>query len=126
MSDKLKCSAAFPTVPSYPDISGIGVVLGYAITGFLVVGVLTVYYIFAFRPELDPFRKEDKPSESEEETPFRPNPIDNLICQSLEKIRIRASKSKGINQRLETALAKFVLSMSDLQIMNGLSILITG
>ncbi|KAK2776598.1 hypothetical protein CKAH01_12371 [Colletotrichum kahawae] len=43
-----------------PDVSGIGVVVGFVVTGWLLILLLIVYYVFGHDPELDPFRKNNQ------------------------------------------------------------------
>jgi len=123
---QLDCSRSFPDVTPYPDISGIGVVVGYAATGFIVVSILTFYYVLAFQHDLDPFRKKDETVGGGQAASFRPNPIDSLVYGALKKIHLRKPNSTQISHRLNTSLIKCVLSMSDIQIVNGISILISG
>ncbi|KXH38450.1 hypothetical protein CNYM01_09586 [Colletotrichum nymphaeae SA-01] len=47
------CSAE---MTANPDVSGIGVIVGFVGTGGLIILLLTVHYLFAYDPTLDPFR----------------------------------------------------------------------
>ncbi|KAK1544105.1 hypothetical protein CPAR01_04738 [Colletotrichum paranaense] len=47
------CSAE---ITANPDVSGIGVIVGFVGTGGLIILLLTVHYLFAYDPTLDPFR----------------------------------------------------------------------
>ncbi|KAF6835947.1 hypothetical protein CPLU01_04050 [Colletotrichum plurivorum] len=42
-----------------PDVSGIGVMIGFLGTGCLTVLLLILHYIFFYEPEFNPFRKPD-------------------------------------------------------------------
>ncbi|KAF1957091.1 hypothetical protein CC80DRAFT_471573 [Byssothecium circinans] len=115
------CSTVASQVCPNPDVSGIGVVVGYTVNAGIVVMIIVVNYLLAFQPEMDPFRL-DQPG-ALPRADFKPNPIDKLVIKSIRgKFRIRPKLSK----RVEEALMKCVLHMSDLQILTGLSILISG
>ncbi|KAH7136175.1 hypothetical protein B0J11DRAFT_179519 [Dendryphion nanum] len=103
------------------DVSGIGVVTGYTVNAGIVVVIILLNYIFAFEPDADPFLLEERGAQPRAE--FLPNPIDKLVVAFIrEKCRIHVIVSKSVKE----ALKKCVLSMSDLQILTGISILISG
>ncbi|KAI8158454.1 hypothetical protein K4K49_001605 [Colletotrichum sp. SAR 10_70] len=66
---------------SDPDISGIGVMVGFLGTGCLMVAMLFCHYILVYDPELDPLRKTDEP----EMWARRPNAVDVAILKRLRK-----------------------------------------
>ncbi|ORX96691.1 hypothetical protein BCR34DRAFT_578514 [Clohesyomyces aquaticus] len=115
-------------IPEYADISGIGVVIGYTFTAGLAVLIIIGYYFFAHRPELDPFRSDDDDSQTSPR--FRPNPVDMLILEYTRKLRRKSAVTKteptARRASLEKALLKCIRVMSDMQILTGLSILISG
>ncbi|EXF79578.1 hypothetical protein CFIO01_03695 [Colletotrichum fioriniae PJ7] len=62
----------FAKIETNPDISGIGVIIGFVGTGGLIILLLTVHYLFAYDPTLDLFRTLDQPNAKAS----RPNAID--------------------------------------------------
>ncbi|KAF2785964.1 hypothetical protein K505DRAFT_354736 [Melanomma pulvis-pyrius CBS 109.77] len=84
--------------------------------------IIVVNYLLAFQPEMDPFRL-DQP-EALPRADFKPNPIDKLVIKSIrEKFGIHRSSLTVCMQLTPT---QCVLYMSDLQILTGLSIFISG
>ncbi|CAF3518362.1 unnamed protein product [Fusarium graminearum] len=126
MSDacSVNCSSQPSTIQPYGDIAGIGVTLAFTITAWMVVGLLILYYLAAYNPELDPFRKENETTLSR-----YPNPIDvsvlRLIRQGLAFRVLRKFKLLHSN-RLEYAFNNCVITLSDIQIFTGISVLISG
>jgi hypothetical protein len=98
------CSVEHTTIEPYSDISGIGVsclgqepvfesltitlqvLIGFVGTAYICVIVMVGYYLFAFQPELDPFRKHD----GSVHLTGNPNPPDRLF---LIKITINFRKN---------------------------------
>ncbi len=116
-------------------------------TAGLVVTIIVAYYLFGYRPELDPFRKEDDVSDSQQPIPFRPNPVDEIVLGAVrtlfrqggtgicvrnqkqsrfERSLVKVSPSSCASSRVSSDYQQCVLSMSDLQIITGISILISG
>ncbi|EQB55275.1 hypothetical protein CGLO_04808 [Colletotrichum gloeosporioides Cg-14] len=62
---------------SDPDVSGIGVSIGFVGTGCLMILLLIIYYVFVFDPKLDPLRKQGQVMKSQD----RPNAIDVAVLQ---------------------------------------------
>lgn len=58
-----------------PDVSGIGVIVGFVGTGYFTVLVLFFYYLLCYEPEVDPFTHYRDPERKRE----RPNAIDKLL-----------------------------------------------
>jgi hypothetical protein len=59
------------------------VILGFAITAWIVVLLLIVYYIMVYNPNLDTFRpKDDTRTESD-----HPNPADKVFLSAVRAIR---------------------------------------
>ena len=63
--------------------------IGFVATAYVAVITLVGYYLFAFQPGLDPFRKGNERAR----TP-RPNPIDQLVLDALPP-----ALRKGTNRR---------------------------
>ncbi|KAJ5156839.1 hypothetical protein N7492_009642 [Penicillium capsulatum] len=110
------------------DITGIGVIIGYVATAGIVVMIIIVHYLLSFEPRLDPFRK-NSPNLNVEFLD-RPNPVDELLLRPIRRActRIFGPHRTTIeaHSQLEQALIKCMLSMSDIQIITGISILVSG
>ncbi|KAL3296883.1 peptidyl-prolyl cis-trans isomerase, partial [Colletotrichum asianum] len=111
-----------------PGVSGLGVLIGFVGTGCLIVLILIGHYIFTYDPTLDTFRGPDE----RQKRSLVPNVVDVVVLK-----RLRGAMSLiGINfewlnnhnggMKIEKALNKLVLSMSDIQIVTGLAILISA
>lgn len=119
------CSGVSEELQSNPDISGIGVILGSTITAGLSVLLVVFYYVFAFRPGDSHVRAEQAPATHERSRGGR-NAMDSSI---LRLIRAESPKSNiryGWKDRAHEILAPSVLIVSDLQLLSGLSLLISG
>uniref|UniRef100_A0A4E9ENQ1 Uncharacterized protein n=1 Tax=Gibberella zeae TaxID=5518 RepID=A0A4E9ENQ1_GIBZA len=126
MSDacSANCSSQPSTIQPYGDIAGIGVTLAFAITAWMVVGLLILYYLAAYNPELDPFRKENDRTLSR-----HPNPIDFSILRLTRRGLVLRVLQKGNllhSNSLESAFNNCVITLSDIQIFTGISVLISG
>ncbi|KAH0429357.1 hypothetical protein CcaCcLH18_08479 [Colletotrichum camelliae] len=113
---------------SDPDVSGIGVSIGFVGTGCLMILFLIIYYVFAFDPNLDPLCKPGQASRDQK----RPNNIDVTV---LRRVRWAFStlgvsftwlldERKGVS--IERGFNKCILAMGDIQIATGLAVLISG
>ncbi|KAL3303352.1 hypothetical protein RB213_006299 [Colletotrichum asianum] len=69
---------------SDPDVSGIGVSIGFVGTGCLMILLLIIYYVFVFDPKLDPLRKQGQAMKNQD----RPNEIDVAV---LRRVKMDAS-----------------------------------
>lgn len=122
----LDCSGFPHHVTPDNDISGLGVTIGFVATSGLAVLVIIGYYLFAYRPELDPFRDQDGRSNPERPVPFKANPVDEYILRSITRVTRYRLPEPAIMERVETSLIRCVLAMSDIQILTGLAILVSG
>lgn len=118
------CLATSEELQSNPDISGIGVILGSTITAGLSVLLVVFYYVFAFCLE------DGRPTSSQiSGTPdrliCRSNAIDALILRLIRRKRSNSSRCRWYD-RADDILAPSVLIVSDLQLLSGLSLLISG
>ncbi|KAK1635021.1 hypothetical protein BDP81DRAFT_395495 [Colletotrichum phormii] len=111
-----------------PDVSGIGVIIGFVGSGMVIVLLLLLHLIFIYDPELDQFRKPEEPKRKAE----HPNFIDMAVLRRL-RVALRAigldvsdlsGKTRGT--AWEKAFNKCILSMADIQIITGLAVLISG
>ncbi|ORY00181.1 hypothetical protein BCR34DRAFT_576060 [Clohesyomyces aquaticus] len=115
------CSTIASEICPNPDVSGIGVVVGYTVNAGIVVMIIALSYLLIFQPEMDPFQSDQLGALPRGD--FKPNPIDHLVIKGIRgKFGIRPS----LSNRVEEAFMKCVLYTSDLQILSGLSILISG
>ncbi|KAF4846507.1 hypothetical protein CGCSCA4_v006081 [Colletotrichum siamense] len=113
---------------SDPDVSGIGVSIGFVGTGCLMILLLIIYYVFVFDPKLDPLRKPEQAMKNQ----GRPNAIDVAV---LRRVRWALSTlgvsftwlvDKRKDSSVERGFNKCILAMSDIQIATGLAVLISG
>ncbi|KAI0829536.1 hypothetical protein F5Y06DRAFT_282597 [Hypoxylon sp. FL0890] len=110
---------------SEPDISGLGVVVSFLSTAYIILLVIVVYYVFGYDPTLNPFRK----AEHDTLRQARPDPLDQLILKVSRWILcVHAPQWQAFYKggRLATAFDKCAISMEDIQSVNGLGILVTG
>ncbi|KAK1847605.1 hypothetical protein CCHR01_09757 [Colletotrichum chrysophilum] len=66
-----------PSDMSDPDVSGIGVSIGFVGTGCLMILLLIIYYVFFFDPKLDPLRDPGQAMKKQK----RPNTIDVAVLR---------------------------------------------
>ncbi|KAJ5685497.1 hypothetical protein N7536_008116 [Penicillium majusculum] len=120
-----KCQKPWPKeISDDPDITGYGVVTNYVATAGIAVSLILVYFFVIYDPALDPFRNtgEDPPNPL-----FRPNPVDKIFLRTLRNIPKRFVGDLKISyNRLERSFIRCILAMSDVQLITGLSILISG
>ncbi|KAI1371841.1 hypothetical protein F4677DRAFT_283037 [Hypoxylon crocopeplum] len=108
-----------------PDISGIGVLVGFISTAYILLFIIVIYYVFGYDPVTNPFGIEERYPP----TRARPNPFDQLVLSIVRWVLcINALQWQALykNGRLAAAFDKFVVNMADIQIVNGLAILIAG
>ncbi|KNB15111.1 hypothetical protein FOXG_21260 [Fusarium oxysporum f. sp. lycopersici 4287] len=112
-------------IPSYGDIGGIGVTLAFILTAWMVVLVLIVYYLKAFDPKLDPFRKEGTQKLSK-----YPNSVDYFVNNLLQKVPGLGNDSSNPvpcrSLRLGGIFNNCVLMFADIQSFTALAILISA
>ncbi|EXL54740.1 hypothetical protein FOCG_05557 [Fusarium oxysporum f. sp. radicis-lycopersici 26381] len=112
-------------IPSYGDIGGIGVTLAFVLTAWMVVLVLIVYYLKAFDPKLDPFRKEGTQKLSK-----YPNSVDYFVNNLLQKVPGLGNDSSNPvpcrSLRLGGIFNNCVLMFADIQSFTALAILISA
>jgi hypothetical protein len=110
------------------------------VTAGLVVAIITIYYFVGYEPELDPFQSDH--DDQSRPTGFRPNPIDELLLRYRRQWKAKKKPPLLHPSGLERVLLKVtahhdistttclynqcVLNMSDLQIVTGLAILVSG
>ncbi|PYI23984.1 hypothetical protein BO99DRAFT_428251 [Aspergillus violaceofuscus CBS 115571] len=113
------CKGPKPGLGANSDITGTGVVLSYLITAAIVAVILMLYYLMVFDPDSDPF---ENSKHGHPQRAYLPNPVDKLIISQ----RIRALRSRYLPVGLDGAFLKCILAFSDMQLLTGFSILITG
>ncbi|KAI6081359.1 hypothetical protein F4821DRAFT_264985 [Hypoxylon rubiginosum] len=107
------------------DISGLGVFIGFVSASYILLFIVVIYYIFGYDPTSNPFGTEEHSTL----TRARPNPFDQLVLKVARRILcIDAWQWQALykNGRLAAAFDKGVINMADIQIVNGLAILIAG
>ncbi|KAF2800694.1 hypothetical protein K505DRAFT_370017 [Melanomma pulvis-pyrius CBS 109.77] len=117
------CSMHPDQLSPYPDISGIGVFLAYAITTGLTVMIMIAYFLVAYRPDEDPFGGK---SVSQSDVTFHPNATDMAIVAGIQRLFPFLRGSRRSHHRLYRGFTKAMLTMSDIQLLTGLSIIISG
>ncbi|KZN88534.1 hypothetical protein EN45_071090 [Penicillium chrysogenum] len=118
------CSGPQPPISVDPDITGKGVIANYVATAGIAVLLIIIHFFVVYEPALDPFRKTDYPLNQS----FRPNPIDTIILRTVRRIpkRLMGARKVRVNSQVGKGFTECILAMSDLQIVTGLSILISG
>ncbi|KAJ5240592.1 uncharacterized protein N7469_002183 [Penicillium citrinum] len=132
------------------DITGIGVLIGYCATAGIAVLIILFHYFFTYDPQLDPFREIN--TGNPYLTRARSNPIDEIILRGPRKLMSlvfgQRIQGQGYASKLEASLIKVrysklhlvcysmiiniqakaqcILSMSDIQIITGISIIVSG
>ncbi|PSN68909.1 hypothetical protein BS50DRAFT_632753 [Corynespora cassiicola Philippines] len=109
--DNLTDLQGVPPLHPNPEISGIGVILGFSITAYLTLALLILHYLTVY----DPCRKVAKGQ-------FYVNEIDRGL---LAFVRGRVTAWTP-TRRFEYAMEKSVLILSDTQVVTGLAILTAG
>ncbi|KAH7082947.1 hypothetical protein BKA63DRAFT_561142 [Paraphoma chrysanthemicola] len=124
------CSQRPDKLKSDTDISGIGISLAYNSTAFLALFVVLSYYVIAYRPEIDPFHRATGSRDSQNTLVYQPNPVDmRLLRWRAEWARINSQSNPKLaarTRRVASALTASMLMMSDLQLLTGIGILISG
>ncbi|CAI7656863.1 unnamed protein product [Penicillium crustosum] len=131
------CSAAPPDhYEPDNDISGAGIVVSYISTAGLAVFIIIVYYVVVYDPLVDPFNADaDADTAQECATWDHVNPLDDFLLRWLRSGPAYISKqvlgsrkllSPRARSRLDGVLIKCLLIMSDLQIVTGFAILLSG
>ncbi|ORY17315.1 hypothetical protein BCR34DRAFT_597106 [Clohesyomyces aquaticus] len=120
------CSKHPYNVPPNPDISGIGVSLGYTITAGIAVLIVILHYVTVYDPTDDVFYDPDDPSNIRREE-HKPNPIDVQILRWIPRRKFIVSYGLfSKHGRMQIGLARALLIMSDLQLFTGFAIIISG
>ncbi|KAE9379458.1 hypothetical protein N431DRAFT_478474 [Stipitochalara longipes BDJ] len=102
-----------PPLEPNPDISGIGVLVGFFATALLSWILLVVHYIWVFDPAEAGLPKEKR----------KENALDKIILEFIAKGFDRPEKTKKI---WEDALEKMVLMMSDQQMITGIALMVSA
>ncbi|KAJ5922724.1 hypothetical protein N7516_010427 [Penicillium verrucosum] len=137
MAESVHVDCSAPPGPYEPDndISGAGIVVSYISTAALAVLIIIVYYLTVYDPWVDPFENADPDAAQEGLMWDQINPLDDFILGLLRSGPAYISKrvldsrkllSPRARSRLERVLIKCLLVMSDLQIVTGFAILLSG
>jgi hypothetical protein len=120
--------------------------LSYTITAGLAVLIVILYYIFAYSPHSDPFSGSSKDAGQQSGRVHQPNPIDTYILfwrspgvrkgasiASVAPVKLRRINPALTQVRFPTCFnqtrtngTKCMLIMSDLQLITGLTIMLSG
>ncbi|KAJ5177784.1 uncharacterized protein N7500_000483 [Penicillium coprophilum] len=119
------CSGPRSPISVDNDITGSGVIANYVATAGFAVLLIIIYFLVIYDPALDPFRKTDQDPLYQS---FRPNPVDDLVLRTVRHIpkQLLGARKVRINSQVEKCFIECIIAMSDLQIVTGLSILISG
>ncbi|XPS79881.1 hypothetical protein M3J07_011874 [Ascochyta lentis] len=119
-----------------PDITGIGISLAFTITAGLALCIVVAYYSIAYLPDANPFKSSTKKRHSRNDLDLKQNPIDLYFLHwrlktGLEKANVdpyiaTQALSTVRKRRTREALTQCMLTMSDFQLITGLSVLISG
>ncbi|KAJ5959223.1 uncharacterized protein N7479_006373 [Penicillium vulpinum] len=116
-SCNFNCSAPTPALSPNSDITGIGIITNNIVTAGLAIVIISLHYVTVYDETRDPFQKAGQS--------FRPNPIDESSLK-LPKLIIRPLFENGKKGKFSNFLIKCTRAMSDIQILTGCSILISG
>ncbi|KAI2711961.1 hypothetical protein CBS147332_5597 [Penicillium roqueforti] len=116
MSCNFDCSAPTPLSPN-SDITGIGIIINNIVTTGIAVVIISIYHFTAYDPIHD--------LSHDGQTPFRPNPMD-VSSLALFKSYLSPFVKIARSKRFANVLIKCIRAMSDMQIMTGFFLLISG
>ncbi|KAF9245163.1 hypothetical protein DTO006G1_9667 [Penicillium roqueforti] len=116
MSCNFDCSAPTPLSPN-SDITGIGIIINNIVTTGIAVVIISIYHFTAYDPIHD--------LSHDGQTPFRPNPVD-VSSLALFKSYLSPFVKIARSKRFANVLIKCIRAMSDMQIMTGFFLLISG
>ncbi|CAO2649168.1 Nn.00g101170.m01.CDS01 [Neocucurbitaria sp. VM-36] len=113
-------------LPPYPDVSGLGVGIAYSISAALAICLVLFSYVFTYCLTALPRPENSASSQS--------GPQSNLIDKALLSWRLHSGPEQAHTNslhathqnRVQGALIKCMLVMSDFQLLTGISILISG
>ncbi|KAJ5410432.1 uncharacterized protein N7487_004791 [Penicillium crustosum] len=122
MACNFNCSAPTPALSENSDITGIGIIINNIVTAGFTVVVILLHYIAIYDPTREPFQKHGQTPA----TSFRPNPIDESILNGLRLILSHVPFVNNGRQKRADFLLKCIRELSDIQIVTGFSILVSG
>ncbi|KAI0805263.1 hypothetical protein GGR55DRAFT_286210 [Xylaria sp. FL0064] len=108
-----------PPLTSNPDVSGVGVLIGFLGTGFFALALAAIHYALAYGPARDPF------GQGAVVKWWKPNPIDVIFLKwlrGLPGIRNLAPRFS----RLGNVFDEAILQLCDIQIATGVAVLLSG
>ncbi|KAF4847758.1 hypothetical protein CGCSCA4_v005166 [Colletotrichum siamense] len=107
-----------------PDVGGVGVVIGFLGTAWLVVILATLRYCLVFDPATDPLENPDRGLRYGKKHIWKSNVIDVKTIAMFAGLRKRLGHDS--RSRWTMAFNKILLSMCDIQLLTGLGILLSG
>ncbi|RTE81097.1 hypothetical protein BHE90_004416 [Fusarium euwallaceae] len=131
LTDQWEEEVSYPE--PYEDIEGVGVLVGFLGTAWLMIAMLLVYYLVFYDPELDPFA--DKSCQGRTQAVFKANPIDEMLLGFIRRCNRKILGRFGCFgkdgpspslSRLRQSMTRCILNFVDVQLIAGLGILISG
>ncbi|KAK1975464.1 hypothetical protein LZ30DRAFT_737462 [Colletotrichum cereale] len=122
MSCNASCEVHRFKVEPNPDVDGIGVLIGFFGTAWLVVILVIIRYMLAFNPYEDPLQNAKRDGTGRRAKDWKPNMIDVKFVSMFSKLRKRFAKHKN----WDIVTTKILRSLCDIQILTGLGILLSG
>ncbi|KAI1852863.1 hypothetical protein JX266_002404 [Neoarthrinium moseri] len=129
------------------DIEGPGVVFSFIASGWLTFGIVLCNYLFVFDPQTSPFRPLEndlptaRPLDENADSKWTPNPLDMLISnkcgQLLGPVKVLLGRMMpssleawfeqiSTREKAEDAFRQCVMSLCDVQLITGISMLLSG
>ncbi|KAF4481002.1 hypothetical protein CGGC5_v010739 [Colletotrichum fructicola Nara gc5] len=105
-----------------PDIGGLGVLISFMATAWLVVFLVMFRYCITFDPNSNPFHRPGKDTIRDQKKKWKPNTIDYKFTGMFKGLRGRLKNHGGWT----AAINQILLNMGDAQIITGLGILVSS
>ncbi|KAM7208352.1 hypothetical protein V8F20_001330 [Naviculisporaceae sp. PSN 640] len=122
----LNCSEGLEeSLDPNPDISGIGVLVGFVGTAHLSILITIGYYVLALNPDEDPHVAANGGTEA-----WGGNPVDRyfvgLLRRGFVKSFLQGFTQADVAQTLEKAFNRCFLQLCDIQLITGIAILVAA
>ncbi|KAF4843471.1 hypothetical protein CGCSCA4_v007843 [Colletotrichum siamense] len=116
------CSTRAGELQANPDVGGIGVLIGFVATAWLVVLLVVFRYCLAFDPTADPFAKPRRHQRCGLRHALKPNAVDFKITGIFRGLRGRLDH----HGFWDMALNKILLKLCDVQLLTGFGLLLSS
>ncbi|KAF4887614.1 hypothetical protein CGCFRS4_v010410 [Colletotrichum fructicola] len=110
------------TLEPNSDVGGVGVLIGFVATAWLVVLLVIIRYCLAFDPTADPLANSERDRKRTSRHAFKPNPVDVKTIDMFSGLRRRL----GHHSHWHMALTKMFLTLCDVQILTGFGLLFSS